>query len=270
MGPLLLSMAGETVLWPSAATLSVLAAGYLLKLPMHLASALAIASGFFTAYSLIYGVFAFPPAEAQGWIPFLITLNLIVFSIDDRIGFSSKTRLAIQATLAASGAAVIYLPVFRTGFSIASFLSGIALWLALWIAIDRQYSPALFLVAAGNAIVSATTGSTMLGQFGGALAAVMGIHLAFNIPKIRFSLGHAGSAVSASILGSLMLTGHVYAQTALTPTLLLFLAFFGPAAAKRLIPGKQTLQFLAGTLLSLVPVAIASAMAIRSYFSREY
>ncbi len=270
MGPLLLSMAGETVLWPSAAALSVFLASYFLRLPAQLASALSIAAGFFTAYDQIYGVYSFPPSEAQGWIPFLIVLNLVIFSIDDRFEFSSRIRLSIQAIISAASVLLIYLPVLRTGFSMPAFLSSIALWLGLWIAIEARYSPALFLIASGNAVVAATTGSTMLGQMGGALAAVLGIHLVLNLPKTRFSLGHAGSAVSASILGSLMLTGHVYAETASIPSLMLFLAFFGPIAAKKLIPGRPVLQFFAASLISLIPVAIASVIVTRSYLSQEY
>lgn len=269
MAPILLSMARETVLWPLSATLAVMAAGFFLR-DRILPSALAIGAGFLCGYTLIYGIYAFPPAEAQGWIPLLILLNFAVFSLDDRYVFPVSARLALQGIFSAAGTALIFLPLFKTGISPATLLASTALWFGTWIAIDRQEGPALFLVAIGNAVVSATTGSTMLGQFGGVLATVLGAHLAFNLPGVRIPLGRAGSAVSAAILSSLMLIGHVYAETALFPTLLLLVAFGAPFVAKRLIPERKILQFALCTILALIPVAVASTIAARTYLSQEY
>ncbi len=269
MGPLLLSMARETVLWPLSATLAVMIAGFFLrgKAPV---SAFATGIGFLVGYTLIYGIHAFPPPEAQGWIPFLILLNFLVFYFDDRIGFPGTIRLALQGLFSAAGVILISFPLVKTGFSPVTLLMAFALWFGLWIIIERQDGPALFLAAAGNAIVSAATGSTLLGQLGGVLAAVLGTQLLFNIPRTRVPPGHAGAAVSATIMGSLMLIGHVYAGTALFPSLLLFAAFIGPFAARRLFPDREITQFALGALLALIPVAIASIVAIKSYLSQEY
>lgn len=269
MGPMLVSMARDAVLWPSIATLTILAAAFLARVPMKTASAIAIGCGFLVGYTSIYGKYAFPPIEAQGWLPFLIILNFLVFSIDDRLAFRWQVRLVLQAFFSCLGTILIFLPLVKTGVSYATLFISIALWLGLWIAIDRREGPALFLAAAGNAVVSATTGSTMLGQFGGILATVLGVHLLFNIPKNRIPLGHAGTAVSVSILASLMLIGHVYAETALFPSLLLLIAFGGPYAAKKLIH-REGWQFVIGFALALIPVAIASAIAVKSYLSQEY
>ena len=262
---LLAVMARETVLWPLLTTLILMVAGFFLRLPT---SAAAIASGFLAGFSLIYGIHAFPPLEAQGWIPFLIIPNLLLFLIDDRISFPARIRLALQGLVSAASVLLLFVPLFKTGFSASAFIASIAIWFMLWLAIEHQEGPALFFAASGNAIVCATTGSTLLGQLGGVLAAVLAGQLVFNIPKTKMPMGHAGHAVSASILGSLMLIGHVYAETALLPSLLLFLAFAGPIAAKRIFRGR--LQFVFGSLFALIPVAIASTIAIRSYLSQEY
>src|SRR5487761_2253314 len=268
MGPLLLSMARETVLWLLTATLAVIAAGAPLRnkgLPLHIALALGTACGFLTGYTLIYGVFSFPPVEAQGWLPLFIAASFILFALDDLKGFSVPVRLACQGIFSMAGAVLILLPLLKTGFAdnLPTLAASIMLWFGLWVCIDRGNGPALFFVAVGNAVVCATTGSTMLGQFGGVLAAVLGVHMALNFPHKRVALGHSGAAVAATILASLMLVGHAYAGTATLPTLLLPAAFAGQALAH------WARKPLLAWPLSLLPVAVSIALALQYYFSQE-
>ncbi|MHB1100853.1 MAG: hypothetical protein ACYCZR_15015 [Burkholderiales bacterium] len=276
MAPMLLSMARETVLWPLAATVAAMMFGFFLRDARFkpIVSALATGAGFLVGYTLIYGTFAFPPIEAQGWLPCLMAANFLVFSFDDLKGFSHKTRMALQGALSIAGTALILLPLFKTGFPAlqlaVSALLWFGLWFGLWIALDRRNGPVLFLVAAGNAIVSATTGSTMLGQLGGVLAAVLGGHLAFNFPKSHIPLGHAGTAVAVTILASLMLIGHAYAETALIPSLLLLCAIPADFLGKYLGRNRKSLEMIICGALALIPVAIASAIALKSYLSQEY
>lgn len=272
MGPLLLSMARETVLWPLAATLVVIALSLLLRrhVPIQIPGALALCAGFLTGYALIYGTFSFPPKEAQGWIPYFLALNVALFSYDDLIGFPRKTRLILQASLSILYSLLIFSPLFRTGFSLRLSIASVVLWFALWVMLDGESSFALFFVAIGNAVVSATTGSTMLGQLGGALAAVLGMHLLFNIPKSRIPLGHAGVAVSLAVLASLMLIGRTYAETALVPNLLLLAAVPIDFAARKAFGNRERLVPYIGAAFALIPVAIASYMAVKSYMAQEY
>jgi hypothetical protein len=268
MGPLLLSMARETVLWPCTAAIAVTALGAILHkkgFPLQLAIAIALACGFLVGYARIYGVFSFPPMEAQGWLPVFIASGFIVFAIDDLMDFPLPARLVCQGLFSTAGAILLLLPLLKTEFAgnLATLATSIMLWFGLWIYIDRQNGPALFFVAAGNAVVCATTGSTMLGQLGGVLAAVLGLYMALNFPRIRMPLGHAGTAVAAMILASLMLIGHAYAGTATRPTLLLLTAFAGQAAAGWLKKPLLAWPF------SLIPVAIAIALALQYYFSQE-
>ncbi len=269
---MLLSMARETILWPSAAALAAMMLGFLLRDARFkpIVSALATGAGFLVGYTLIYGNFAFPPIEAQGWLPALLAVNFLVFSFDDLAGFSRKIRIALQGALSISGSALILLPLFKTGFPALQLAAASLLWFGLWIVLDGRNGPVLFLVAAGNAIVSATTGSTMLGQLGGVLAAVLGGHLAFNFPKSHIPLGHAGTAVAVTILASLMLIGHAYAETALIPSLLLLCAVPADFLGKHLGRNRKNLEMLICGALALIPVAIASAIAIRSYLAQEY
>ncbi len=272
MGPLLLSMARETVLWPLAASLPLLVLALLSRkhLPVQIPGALAICAGFLTGYALIYGAFSFPPGEAQGWIPYFLALNIAIFSYDDLVGFPPKTRIILQAILSILGALLIFSPLFRTGFPFWLFIASSVLWFGLWVMLDAENSFALFFVAMGNAMVSATTGSTMLGQFGGVLAAVLGMHVLFNIPRSRIPLGHAGAAVSLAILASLMLIGRAYAETALIPNLLLLAAFPIDFAARRIVGKNEKRAPYIGAAFALIPVAIASIMAVKSYLAQQY
>lgn len=272
MGPLLLSMARETVLWPLSVALILLAFAFAYRriLPVQIPGALAIGAGFLTGYAMIYGAFSFPPQEAQGWIPYFVALNLLLFSYDDLAAFPKKFRLTLQAILSLLGSLLIFSPLIKSGFPVGIFMASAALWFGLWALLDGESSFAIFFVAAGNAVVSATTGSTMLGQFGGVLAAVLGAHLLFNIPKSRIPLGHAGTAVSLAILAPLMLIGRTYAETALLPDLLLLAAFPIDFAARRIFRNREQLAPLVGGGLALIPVAVASFMAMKSYLAQEY
>ena len=272
MAPMLLSMAGETVLWPLAATVAAMMFGFLLRdaRSKPIVSTLATGTGFLVGYTLIYGIFAFPPPEPQGWLPYLMALNFLVFSFDDLAGFSHRIRIVLQGAFSISGSVLILLPLFKTGFPALQLAVSALLWFGLWIALDGRNGPILFLVAAGNAIVSATTGSTLLGQLGGVLAAVLGGHLAFNFPKPHIPLGHAGTAVAVTILASLMLIGRAYAETALIPSLLLLCAIPADFLGRYLGRNRKSLEMIICGALALIPVAIASAIAIKSYLSQEY
>ena len=256
MGPLLLSMVRETVLWPSLAALAMMAAGALLQ--NRLFNALAIGTGFLVGYALIYGNFSFPPTEAQGWLPVFVASAFIVFAIDDLKGFPFASRLALQGLFSTAGAMLLLLPLLKTDFpaNLAELVASILLWFGLWILVDMRQGPALFFVSVGNAAVCATTGSTMLGQLGGVLATVLGIHLALNLKRPPV---HAGSAVATTILASLMLIGHAYAGTSTLPTLLLLAAFAGLAFKRPVFAWS----------FSLLPVAISIALAVKHYLSQD-
>ena len=255
MGPLLLSMAKETALWPAVATLSALAAAAFLsarKIPFPLATA----AGFMTGYALVLGSTAFPPSEAQGWIPWFILAALAVFARDDVREYSETHRLALQVALSAAGAALLLYPLFKTPGSLPLLLVSIPLWIFIWRCIESGRGAALLLASAGNAAVCATTGSTLLGQLGGILATAVFLRILAGKPS------HAESAVAAMILPSLMLTGHAYAGTLLIPDLLLVAAFAAEPIAKWL---KRPLL---AWPIAFVPVAFASAIAIRDYLSQ--
>ncbi len=254
MNPLLLSMARETVLWPIAATLAAIAVAALLgrrKIPFPLA----IACGFLTGYSLVYGSFSFPPGEAQGWIPYFILAALAAFLPDDLGKYAAWTRLALQAFLAAAGATLLLQPLLK--HSLPLLLGSIALWLFIWLCIETGRGAALLFASIGNAVVCATTGSTMLGQLGGVLAATVFTRIAIG------KLSHVESAVAAMILPSLMLVGHAYAGTMDLATLLIVSAFAAEPVAKWL--KKPILAWP----IAFLPVAIAASIAIRDYLSQE-
>ncbi|NNM82851.1 MAG: hypothetical protein HKL98_09660 [Burkholderiales bacterium] len=254
MNPLLLSMARETVLWPVAATLAAIAVAVLLgrrKIPFPLA----IACGFLTGYSLVYGSYSFPPVEAQGWIPYFILAALAAFVPDDFGKYANATRVVLQALLATAGATLLLHPLLKN--SLPLLLASIVLWLFMWFCIEMGRGAALLFASIGNAVVCATTGSTMLGQLGGVLAAAVFLRIAVG------KLSHAESAVAAMILPSLMLVGHAYAGTMNLATLLIVSAFAAEPLAKWL--KKPILAWP----IAFFPVAIAASIALRDYLSQE-
>ena len=272
----LTTMLLQTVAWPILAVLAGIAIGqfglrrHLSQQYLPIVSALAISAGVFTAYTLVYGQFAFPPLQALDWLPLMMLVALIAFAIDDAIGFAPWLRLGIQGMSALLASGLLLWPILKqaTLSSAALTLAVVAvLWFGLWAYLDRRAHQdatsgvTLLIVAAGAAAVSAMTGSVLLGQLGGALAAALGGWLLWNWPRPRWLLGHAGTAVTALTLGCLLLVGHFYSETPMSISLLLLAAFAANVPAelmKRYRPGlgAPAAAVLTG-LIALVPVALA-------------
>jgi hypothetical protein len=145
---------------------------------------------------------------------------------------------------------------------------GAGLWLAVWAYLDhwaRQQAGGVLLlgVAAGMAVVLSLTGSTLLGQLGGALAAMLGGCLAWNGFAGRAPLGHAGVAVAVTLLGGLLLAGRVYADSPASLCLLL-LSAFAVDALGRLLPGRRAWVV---RVLAAVPIGVAAALAVSRYLA---
>lgn len=285
MSPLLRSMLAHSVAWPLLSTLALLALVALARraaLPDRAAPALraaALVAGFLLALRLIHGPIALPPADAVSWLVWLVPAAFVVFALDDLAGFPGWLRWAAQAAFVVLACWLIFGALLQRDLAgnAASVGVGLVLWLAAWGYLDRLpqgrfAALALTLVAAGNAIATAATGSVLLGQLSGALAAALGAWLLWRGWRADARLGHAGVAVGTVALGSLMLVGRVYAGTPVVLGLLLVGAIAldaallaalsarrGPAAAARL--ALQT-----GALI--LPVALAVALTLWIYLPR--
>ncbi len=280
----LTTMLLQTVAWPILAVLAGISIGqflrrYLAQQYLPMVSALAIGAGFLTAYALIYGQFVFPPLQALDWLPLLLLAMLIVFAVDDAVGFAPWLRLGMQGMSALLAGGLLLRPILSQlplTDAVLTLAGVTVLWFGLWVYLDRRAlqdatsGVTLLTVAVGAAAVFAMTGSILLGQLGGALAAVLGGWLLWNWPSPRWLLGHAGTAVTVMTLGCLLLVGRFYSETPLSINLLLLVALAAnvPVALimKRYRPGLDgALAAVLTGLVALVPIALAIVFTLLVY-----
>lgn len=283
----LTTMLLQTVAWPMLVVVTGMAIGqfvwrrHVSQQHMPMVSALAIGAGVLTAYALIYGQFTFPPLQALDWLPLLLLAGLIVFAVDDIVGFAPWLRLGMQGISALLAGGLLLRPILSQLPLMGAVLTlaGVTvLWFGLWVYLDRRAlqdatsGVTLLTVAVGAAAVPAMTGSVLLGQLGGALAVVLAGWLLWNWPRPRWLLGHAGTAVTVLTLGSLLLVGRFYSETPLSISLLLLVALAANvpmALMKRYRPGLDApLAVVLTGLLALVPVALAIGFTLLFYMSQ--
>ncbi len=275
----------QTVAWPMLVVMSGLAMGLGILRRMAspgtlpLISALTICAAMLTAYHLIYGKFTLPPLQALDWMPLLIAAALPVYAMDDLFDFGAATRFVLMAANVVLAAVLLLRPVLGQlplmhAAWVLTAVSG--LWLAAWVYFDRHAlhnansGMTLLVVSAGTAIVSVLTGSTLLGQLGGALAAVLGAWLLWNWPRPHALLGHSGTAVAVLALGCVMLVGRFYSATPLRINALLLVALAANVPVTYLLrrsgrnPDGPLAVVLTGAA-ALVPVALAVVLTVMFY-----
>lgn len=272
---LLMTLLLQTILWPVVTVLVGIGIGHLWsrRLPrqaLPLVSAVAIGAAFLAVYPLIYGQFVLPPVQALDWVPLFLLGALIVFAVDDAVGFAPRVRLATQALCALLAGGLLLWPILGYAGSMRAALTLIgvaALWFGGWTYLDRANpgtvpsGVTLLIVAAGTAAISVMTGSVLVGQLSGALAAALGGWLLWNWPRPRWPLGHAGTAMVTLTLGSLLLIGRFYSDTPLSITLMLLAAVaaqwpVGLAQRSREGLRAPAAAVLTG-LIALVPIVLA-------------
>lgn len=278
-----LGLLTQTVLLPLLVT--VLGLALLRRLlqrqsqPPRFISGIALTAGFLLGYGLIYTQFSFLAHQALDWLPILTIAALLLFALGDYNEFPHRWRTMAQATLVFLAAALLLAPLLRqTGWAQAAvtLLAVGTLWMGAWFYLDRiaQHSMVvgmvLLAIAAGNAVVTALTGSVMLGQLSGTLAAVLGGWLLLNWPRVRVPLGQAGTAVAVMVLGSLMLIGRFYADTSTTTALLLLASLVSGAFALFFIDRNRhaplsTISTVWVGMAVLVPVIPAVGLAVYVY-----
>lgn len=218
----LTTMLLQTVVWPMLVVVTSMAIGqfvlrrHLSQHHLPMVSAVAISAAVLTACYLINGQFTLPPLQALDWLPVLIVGALLVFAVDDIFGFASWLRLGIQGVSALLVSGLLLWPILGQlpiQDAVFTWAGVTVLWFGLWVYLDRRSRQnvssgvTLLVVVVGTAVVSVLTASTLLGQLGGALAAVLGGWLLWNLPRPRWLLGHAGTAVTVLCLGNLLLIG---------------------------------------------------------------
>lgn len=275
----------QTVAWPMLVVTGgmVLGLGALRRMlsprTMLPIGALTISAAMLTAYHLIYGKFTVPPIQALDWLPVLIAATLPVFAMDDLSYFGKGLRFGLQTAIVILAAVLLLQPVLGQLPIVhaASILIAVSsLWLAAWVYFDHHARDnansgmTLLIVSAGTAIVSVLTGSTLLGQLGGALAAVLGAWLLWNWPRPRVLLGHAGTAVAVMTLGSILLVGRFYSATPLRINALLLVALAANVPVTFILrryrrnPDGALAVVLTG-MATLLPIALAVILTVIFY-----
>ncbi len=275
----------QTVAWPMLVVMGGMALGLvalrdvLSPRIMLLMGALTMSAAMLTAYHLIYGKFTLPPVQALDWVPLLIAGTLPVFAMDDLADFGKGMRFGVQAATVILATILLLQPVLTQLPVVHAALILIAssgLWLAAWTYFDRHAQRnansgmTLLIVSAGAAIVSVLTGSTLLGQLGGALAAILGAWLLWNWPHPRVLLGHAGTAVVVMSLGSVLLVGRFYSATPLRINALLLVALAANVPVTLILrryrrnPDGALAVVLTGAA-TLLPIALAVILTVIFY-----
>ncbi|MHB0991120.1 MAG: MraY family glycosyltransferase [Burkholderiales bacterium] len=275
----------QTVAWPVLVVTGGMALGLgalrrmLSSQILLLTGALTISAAMLTAYHLIYGKFTFPPVQALDWVPLLIAGTLPVFAMDDLSDFGKGLRFGLQTAIVILAAALLLQPVLAQLPIVHAALILIAvsgLWLAAWIYFDHHARDnansgmTLLIVSAGAAVVSVLTGSMLLGQLGGALAAVLGAWLLWNWPRSHILLGHAGTAVAVMTLGSILLVGCFYSAMPLRINALLLVALAANVPVTFILqryrrnPDGPLAVVLTG-VAALLPVALAVVLTVLYY-----
>jgi hypothetical protein len=205
------------------------------------ASPFALALGYLTAQTAVWGQPAIPPVEATQWLWFAL-LGLVVLSAVFELRSAGAWRFYTPLASVA-----IVLPAFWllvrplaenawSGRETALWLCGIgvaavATTFALGHLLDRRPGPwssvGIVLVIAGSGIVLLLSGTKTYAQLAGAAAAAL-------VPGVLLALAGRGRTFSGHIvpgfvllLGGLLLAGHQYASLTPLNALLLLVAPLG-------------------------------------------
>lgn len=228
---------------------------------------------------VVFGVFDsaslrhfFRPDRPMDWIPLLATATFAVRTL-----FSHLPSIAPEAGTTFAALLILLLPLLRqtdlSGGTREALLIYVV-WMAIRLVyptdpragIDRIFLLPLFLAAGSLSILSPLSGSLLLGQLAGGMAAVTGaMALAAFSGKVTLSPIEAGW-----VLGALLLIGRQYVDISQTVTgLLAGSLFLGGVSARlvRKIPAMplwgKSLLVIALTLLPLIAAIIETLKTLK-------
>lgn len=273
----------QTVAWPLLAMSAGMSIGqfglrrYQSQRGASLVSAVALGVGFLTAYVLIYGQFTFPPLQALDWLPLLLLMVFVLFTVDEVANFAPVMRWGIQGAVILLASGLLLHPILMRTAWVSAILTCTAvtvLWFGVWLYLNqRAYQDAssavsLPIVAVGSAVVLTMTGSIMLGQLSGAVAVILGGWLLWNWRQTCCPLGYAGTAVIVLALGSLLLVGHFYSEAPTGIILLLISALTANTLAARLLPVRGRFTIVLTALVALLFITLAIGLTQLFYMSK--
>jgi hypothetical protein len=243
---------------------------------------LALWLGYAAGHWALRGFPPFPPAESLDWLFWLAWAAGAAGCLEAAGRSAGWVRFATRALVSAAAVWLILRARLQSSSGLASAglvaATGCAL-LALWALLEglaeRRPGSSLPLVlwttAAASSVSLVLSGSVVLGQLAGALAAALGALVVVSWWRPAAARFRGAPAVAAVALGGLWISGAVYSELPLASALLLaaapVAAWEGEApAVRRLKPWQAT---LARFLAALIPAAVAVAIAFAASPSFE-
>jgi hypothetical protein len=211
---------------------------------------LAVGLGYVAAQLLLLGLPAFPPLDTTQWL-LVLALVATLWGLAEAEDLGPRWSRALVSLVISLGSGYLLLrPLLGSTWTAATgwpWIAGMglaifALWQALGIWARRAEPIALPLVlmiwVAGTGLVLALSGSVLLGQLGGALAATLAAALLLELWNPAKAITSAAIAPLVVILSGLLLNGAFYSETPVGSVVLLVVS-----------PG---VAWLAGLLAALV------------------
>ena len=231
----------------------------------------AIALAFLAAYANLLGWPALPPRSATQKVAYLVLIGLVVGLALDLTGKQHLKRLAPVLFPAAIAGWIGWRQI--TSFDPEGLLTLAVLWLAGIFVLRRLQAAAGSRYPAGaGLLLAASTGAALVAFIGaaasqaqlmGVLAAAAGGFLLWNWPTPRLTFNDAAVFGSGTALMAVCATLVLYSDASRISMLLILAVFLTPAAlADKTMMNRPALASLALGALSLIPVAIAAAVAV--------
>ena len=248
--------------------------------PSFIHAPIALCIGYAAGYSGIAGLPSIPPIDAAGWtvyIPIIaaaISIAITFFNFKERYYY-------LFAGLMSFGISVLLLkPLLQYAWNAAEgalWMSGTGIFILLiWLLLNKSADisgslPALsaaLVLSAFSGITLLLSGSILLGQLSGVLAASL-VPVAFlSLLAPDLALYRMATPVIVPVLAGLWVIGYFFAEMPLMSTAFLFIAACSTFICKlRWVGGLSPLKrsFITGAAAA-VPSAIALAIAAFFYF----
>lgn len=278
---LVLGLLLHTLLIPAAVTMALLIVARLLPAglaPYPGGAAVAIAAGYLAGYLGVYGRPALPPLQALDWLPPLLLVALVLYGALSRFGAGVAVRRTLLGVFVIATSGLLLIPLYRYGLDEAAWVAVGAVaagWLAAAWLHDRPddgdptFGVMLVLVATGNAVIAALTGSVMLGQLSGVLAAVMAAWCLWGGVMRQRPLNRTGRGVALTLLALLLMVGQLYGNTPLWATVMLFFLLaleraVAPLSACLVRNDTPLARVLFTAALSAAPLAVGLYFVVRN------
>lgn len=241
--------------------------------------ATALSIGYVTGHIGVAGLPPFPPTEATQWLAYLALAGMALGLVDALYQKNPAwLRWGLRLLLAAATVWLPLRPVVEytwgpakgVGGMVALGIALLAFWTQLEALAERQPGAGLplllFIVTAASSVMLLVSGSALLGQLCGALAAAIGASWVVAWESPMFSLSRGARPVVSVLLGGLWLNGYFYADTPLTSVLLMALSLMAAwvgqvERVQRLAPWQANLARVGAVLVPTVLAVILAAIS---------